>query len=227
MSANGGQGREAVLGRVRAALGTRGDEPGRRGTVLARLERAPEGIVPARARLPKAEMIGQFRASLEAQSAITAEVASREELPHAIAALLAEHNLPPRLRHGDDAVIAALPWEGTLVARQMGPARPADEVSLSRAVTGAAETGTLFLVSGADNPSTLNFLPETHIIILLADDIVGSYEEAWQRLQAVYGTGILPRTVNLISGSSCTADIEQKIVRGAHGPRRLMVLFSP
>ncbi len=227
MSASGERERGAVLGRIRAALGTRGDEPGRRGAVLARLERAPEGIIPARARPAGAEMIGQFRASLEAQSAITVEVSSRAELPQAIAALLAEHNLPLRLRHGKDAVIQALPWEGTLVERRTGPADPADEVSLSCAVAGAAETGTLVFVSGADNPSTLNFLPETQIVILLTDDIVGSYEDVWWRLRAVYGRGTLPRTVNLVSGSSCTADIEQKIVRGAHGPRRLMVLFSP
>ena len=227
MSTSTGQGRDGVLAAIRAALGTRGDEPGRRGAVLARLERAPDGIIPARARLPKPEMIAQFRAMLEAQSAITREVGSRDELPQAIAALLAEHNLPGRLRHGGDAVIAALPWEGTLVERQTGPAEPADQVSLSRATVGAAETGTLFLTSGADNPSTLNFLPDTHIVILLTDDVVGSYEEAWNRLRAIYGRGTLPRTVNLVSGSSCTADIEQKIVRGAHGPRRLAVLFSP
>lgn len=222
-----GQGREAVLGRIRAALGARGDEPGRRGAVLARLERAPEGIIPARARLPKAEALAQLRTMLEAQNAVTREVASREELPKLIAALLAEHNLPPRLRHGEDALIASLPWQGTLVERVTGPAAPADEVSLSRAVAAAAETGTLFLTSGPDNPSTLNFLPETHIVILLTDDVAGSYEEAWSRLRGNYGRGTLPRTVNLVSGASCTADIEQKIVRGAHGPRRLMVLISP
>ena len=83
----------------------------------------------------------------------------------------------------------------------------------------------MFLVSGPENPTTLNFLPEAHTVLIEASDIVGSYEEAWDRLRAIYGKGALPRTVNLISGPSRTADIEQTIVRGAHGPRRLLVLI--
>ena len=58
-----------------------------------------------------------------------------------------------------------------------------------------------------------------------AGDVVGSYEEAFDRLRAIYGEGTLPRTVNLISGPSRTADIEQTIVRGAHGPKRLHVVI--
>jgi L-lactate dehydrogenase complex protein LldG len=83
----------------------------------------------------------------------------------------------------------------------------------------------LFLLSGPDNPTTLNFLPEAHIVLIEAADIAGCYEEAFDRLRAIYGEGNLPRSVNLISGPSRTADIEQTIVRGAHGPRRLLVLI--
>jgi len=98
-------------------------------------------------------------------------------------------------------------------------------VGRSDALVAAAETGTLVLVSGADNPTTLSFLPETHFILIRASDVVGSYEEAFDRLRAIYGEGSLPRTVNLISGPSRTADIEQTIVRGAHGPKRLHVVI--
>jgi L-lactate dehydrogenase complex protein LldG len=83
----------------------------------------------------------------------------------------------------------------------------------------------LFLVSGSDNPTSLNLLPEAHTVLIAASDIVGSYEEAWDRLRSVFGEGRLPRSVNLISGPSRTADIEQTIVRGAHGPKRLQVLI--
>jgi L-lactate dehydrogenase complex protein LldG len=54
---------------------------------------------------------------------------------------------------------------------------------------------------------------------------VGSYEEAFDRLRAIYGEGVLPRTVNLISGPSRTADIEQTIVRPAHGPKNMHVII--
>jgi L-lactate dehydrogenase complex protein LldG len=95
---------------------------------------------------------------------------------------------------------------------------------LSRALVAAAETGTLFS-SRRRQPATLAFLPEVHLILIGAGDVVGSYEEAFDRLRAIHGEGALPRTVNLISGPSRTADIEQTIVRGAHGPKRLHVLI--
>jgi L-lactate dehydrogenase complex protein LldG len=80
------------------------------------------------------------------------------------------------------------------------------------------------LLSGPDNPTSLNFLPEAHSVLIAASDIVASYEEAFDRIRALSG-GVMPRSVNLISGPSRTADIEQTIVRGAHGPRRLLVVI--
>lgn len=227
MSAGASNGRDAILGAVRAALGRRGDEPGRRGQVRVRLERSPNGIIPGRARLPKAELITQFRTMQEAQNGIVHEVESREALPRAIADFLTEFNLPARLRHGNDELIGSLPWDTTLIERNTGAAVASDQVSLSHAVAGAAETGTLFLVSGPDNPSTLNFLPDTHLVILAIGDMMGAYEDAWAKIRTAYGRGTIPRTVNLVSGPSCTADIEQTIVRGAHGPRRLAIFLVP
>jgi len=215
--------RDEVIGAIRKALGARGDEAGRRGEVRARLERSPHGLIPGRARKPKAELIDQFAAALKAQGAAVRVVAALSGLPAAIADQLAEFNLPARIRHGADAVIAGLDWGETLIERQTGAAEADDAVSLSRAATGAAETGTLILTSGPDNPSTLNFLPETHFVIVLAENLTGSYDDAWDRLRTIHGRGSLPRTVNFISGPSATADIEQMLIRGAHGPRRLAV----
>jgi L-lactate dehydrogenase complex protein LldG len=218
-------GRGRILGAIRSALGARGDEPGRRGQVRARLERSPNGLIPGRAQAPKPELIERFVTMLRAQGAVVREVAKLSGLPKAVAEQLAEFNLPAKLRHGNDPLIAGLDWSGTMIERELGPARAEDAVSLSRAVAGAAESGTLVLTSGPENPSTLNFLPETHCIVLRADDLVGSYEDAWDALRKAYGRGVLPRTVNLISGPSATADIEQTLIRGAHGPRRLAVFL--
>ena len=85
-------------------------------------------------------------------------------------------------------------------AAHFGAAQLQDRAAQSRAIAAAAETGTLFLVSGADNPTTLAFLPETHTILIGAGDVVGCYQEAFDRLRALYGAGTLPRTVNMISG---------------------------
>src|SRR5690606_23476498 len=103
-----------------------------------------------------------------------------------------------------------------------------DPVSLTAAFAGVAETGTLMLTSGAAHPTTLNFLPDTHIVVLRADQIVGPYEAAWTRLRArqqAQAGGAMPRTVNFVTGPSRTGDIEQKIQLGAHGPRRLHIVL--
>jgi L-lactate dehydrogenase complex protein LldG len=96
---------------------------------------------------------------------------------------------------------------------------------VGHALAGVAESGTIVLASGADNPTTLNFLPETHIVVLAAADIVGDYESAFDMIRDRYGKSAMPRTVNLITGPSRSADIEQTILLGAHGPRRLHLVI--
>ena len=218
--------RAAVLDRIRAALGVASLDRARRTAVARRLERHPRGTISSRATRRGEERVALLTDMLTKQGADVSRVPTPKEAVGAIASYLGTCNLPPRLRMGADRVLAALPWrEAWDIERSFGRAEPGDRASLSRAVVAAAETGTLFLVSGTDNPTTLSFLPEAHTILIAASDIVGSYEEAWDRVRAIYGQGMLPRTVNLISGPSRTADIEQTIVRGAHGPSRLLVLI--
>ncbi len=217
--------REEILARVRQKLGVRGDEPGRRGKVRSSLLSPRVNLIPERAQKPRAEAIKLFQANLQKSGAKVTRVRSMRALPEAIATALKEQDLPLRLRAGNDAAFSALRASPGPLEILSGPALPDDAVALSRAVGAAAETGTLFFTSGADNPSTLNFLCETHLAIILAEDISGSYEEVWAKIRAQYGAGEMPRTVNLISGPSRTADIEQTIVLGAHGPKNLVVFI--
>jgi L-lactate dehydrogenase complex protein LldG len=149
-----------------------------------------------------------------------------DDIPASVARHLRDNNLPASIRRGSDGLLARLPWHraGILEVSE-GAARDSDTASLSHAFAGAAESGTVILVSGPDNPTTLNFLPEMHIVVLEAKNLHGSYEEAWKRLREAYGPGNMPRTVNMISGPSRTADIEQTIVRPAHGPKNMHVII--
>src|SRR5262249_8498910 len=100
--------------------------------------------------------------------------------------------------------------------------------SVSHAFAAVAETGTLVLTSGPDNPTTLNFLPDNHIVIVDAADVAADFESVVARLRARCGERQLPRVVNMITGPSRSADIEQTLILGAHGPRRLhVIMVSP
>jgi L-lactate dehydrogenase complex protein LldG len=131
-----------------------------------------------------------------------------------------------RWRRGADSRLAALPWEraGTL-EMSTAPSGGNALSSVSHAFGAVAETGTLVLASGPDNPTSLNFLPDNHIVVVDAKDVAGDYETVWRRLREKFGDGIMPRALNLITGPSRSADIEQTLILGAHGPRRLHVIL--
>ncbi|MGH8633569.1 MAG: LutC/YkgG family protein, partial [Burkholderiales bacterium] len=88
-----------------------------------------------------------------------------------------------------------------------------------------AETGTLMTVSGRETPATVSLLPETHVAVVRQSRIVRGMEEAWQLARRELGR--LPRAVTFISGPSRTADIEQTVTLGAHGPYRVHIILVP
>jgi L-lactate dehydrogenase complex protein LldG len=211
--------RAEILADVRRALGVTGAEAPRRRAVEERLEHTPQGVIPARGQLNLAERKGLFRAEAERVFASVAEVASDADVAGEAASYLSSRNLPAILRIGADPYLAALPWQGLELGGGEATA------ALSRAFGAVAESGTLVLVSGEDNPTSLNFLPHTHIVVVAADDIVGDYEAIWQRLRGAYGRRAMPRSVNLITGPSRSADIGRTMQLGAHGPRELHVII--
>ena len=219
-------GRETVLVKVRRALGVSGEETQRKAAVAARLSAAPPNLIPARGRLDRERRIALFKSMAEKVSTTVERLASTAEVPNAIAAHLRNYNLPMAVRTGSDPEIEGLDWEREpLLERRTGASDGHDAVSFSHAFAGVAESGTLMLLSGPENPTTLNFLPDTHIVMVKADDVAGDYETVWHRIRELYGSGKLPRTVNLVTGPSRSADIEQTLILGAHGPRALHILI--
>ena len=220
-----GERRSAVIAKIRLGLGVY-DSAQRRAAVARRLAEPSAPLVPERAKQPADTRRLQLRTFLEGQSATCIEVASSAEVPEAVGRFLRSTNLPLRVRVGDDAYLHGLDWQREpALQRLRGPAQGDDEVGLSHAAAAVAETGTLVMASGADNPMTLNFLPETHIVVVEDKDLVGGYEGAWEKIRARFGQRAMPRTVNFVSGPSRTADIGGQLVMGAHGPRRLCVIL--
>ena len=211
--------RERILGAVRASLPARGE------AALRRVSDHDANLVPARARGPGLDLEALFTAMAEAVKCTFARVADEAEVPAAVAAFLARHNLPTEIAMAPDPRLDRIPWSAAPLLRvRRGAARASDLVAVTGTAAAIAETGTLMMASGPGRPNTLNFLPDNHIVVVAADDIVATYEDAWRRLEA--DGADLPRTVALITGPSRTSDIELVPTLGAHGPRRLHIVIA-
>lgn len=213
--------RERILDRVRtAAAGRAAPGTDRAGEVAHRLAEHPAGPVPVQGQSQGPARLTQFMAKLEAADGNVSRVSEIGELPRALAHELRKRNLPATVRLGEDPIFRGLDW-GTLEVSH-GAGRLEEPATLSRAVFGVAETGTLALASGPDNPVTLTFLGETHFVVLRESDLCGGFEDLWARWREL---GRDPRTLNLVTGPSRSADIGQVLQLGAHGPVALHVFI--
>jgi L-lactate dehydrogenase complex protein LldG len=168
--------------------------------------------------------VALFVANLVREFGSVARVPDLDAVPEAIAAYLASHNLPTDIVMAPHPELRSIPWTTRpLLSMHEGRAEASDTVSLQHAFAAIAETGTLMLPSAPERPTTLNLLADTEIVLLHASRVVGAYEEAWDLLRAEI-TG-MPRNVMLVTGPSRSADIEQTLELGAHGPRRLHVVL--
>ena len=209
--------RKQILDRIRKAQG-RGAaaSPADSEAIDTYLRAHPSGPLPD---VP-ADLIGCFRTRAEASQSTTEIVAGVADLPAAIARYLDGLNLPrsgcvwPALSHID--------WASGGMALEPRGAHGDDAIGVTGSFAALAETGTLMMVSGPRTPASVSLLPETHIAVVAASRIVARMEEAWALARRELGQ--LPRAVNFISGPSRTADIEQTMVLGAHGPYRVHII---
>jgi L-lactate dehydrogenase complex protein LldG len=229
--------RERVLTAVRRSL-KRGPLTGARLQALERrTANPPRGPVPARGQLGREETVKLFQQMAEEAAATTQRLDTMAEVPQAVLSYLQGRNEAAQARLAPHPELTELDWPGKapLLQVDQGPGEGDTGVGVSRGFAGVAETGTLLLYSRKTSPTTLNFLPATHVIVVRAAEVLGSYEDAWDRLRERLGadgaqsaaktwSDNWPRTVNLITGPSRTADIEQTLQLGAHGPMNLHVL---
>jgi L-lactate dehydrogenase complex protein LldG len=208
--------REAILGAVRRAMGRGQLDVAIRAALDARIATPVRHLRPAF----DEELVGRFIRKLESRSGSVARVSSRAEVPAAVEQFRLAHDLAPCAAVG--AGLSDLSWPAHWAVHH-DRAGIDEALSVTPAFATIAETGTLMLVASPDSPTTHNFVPENQIVVLAAVQIVRHFEDAWATLRRREGG--IPRVVNMVSGPSRTADIEQTIQLGAHGPRRLHVVL--
>jgi L-lactate dehydrogenase complex protein LldG len=198
--------RDEILARVRAALGD-GHVTSAAGAHAYR--RA--GVLDTRARLARfAERVADYRADVHRVPAAhvgetVTELAGGRTL--GIPAGLRAEWRPPYAVEDEELSHAELD-------------------ALDGVVTGCtvaiAETGTIVLAGGADEGRrALTLVPDLHICVVAAEQVVETVPEAFDRL-AAHAT----RPLTFVSGPSATSDIELRRVEGVHGPRRLVVVLG-
>lgn len=210
--------REQILANVRHAL-RQGQAP------QAAAHAAVQQRLHACARAAQLDWTGEpltrFLACAQALSSSTGQVANLADVPTAVAGYVQQQSLLPDLVGW--STFAALPWAAAGLQYTPRTANADDLIGLTGCFCAIAETGTLLLLSSADTPAATSLLPETHVAIVPARRIVRTMEDAFALVRAEVGA--LPRALNFISGPSRTADIEQTVTLGAHGPYRVHLLI--
>jgi len=206
--------REAVLARIRSALGTRDAGAAPEYAALPR-NYVRAGSLDLEARLQL------FVSRLRDYDAHVVE-ADAPSLPGTIADVLREH--------GQKIVVAAgglpptmLPSECAFVAEHdagIDTLNRCDGI-VTVCTVAIAATGTIILTHGpGEGARRLTLLPDRHLCVVRADQVVETVPEAFERLK-----GFAAHPLTFISGPSATADIEMTRIRGVHGPRFLDVVL--
>ncbi len=174
---------------------------------------SPSAYVPS----PVQDVLQKFTAMAERAAVELRILSSTAELPNAISDILRTRNMPARLHVPRGSMLDISGWYGELIETPPGP----DDAALAHAPLAIAETGTLVYPASESQPASWHFRAGLEIAVLEARNIVGYMETA---LAKVVAAG-LPPTLNFVTGPSRTADIEQTLELGAHGPKALCILL--
>ena len=216
--------RDAVLGRVKKAVGATGDRAKANADAQQYMAAHAQGPRPA---MP-ADLLAKFMTRATDMESTVERIADRAAIPTAIARYIDALVLPAPIasQKSHQGVcwpeFADLDWKGAGLDIEARPTLGDDRLGITGTYCAIAETGTLVVLTGADTPTATTLLPDTHIAVLGADRVVSGMEEVFALIRKERGQ--TPRAINLISGPSRTGDVEQTIVLGAHGPFRVHIL---
>jgi len=209
--------REQILGSLRRRLP--GSDEGER---AARIEAWANAAVPGPLPALGADPIEAFVIRARAAAAQLVEVASPEQAVETFVQGWRDYGTGSPLVAGPDPRLRRLPWPRDAQVRFRN-ATAEDGIALTAAYAGIAETGSLVMLSGETSPALLSFLPDHCFCLLERSRILFHPEVLWSRLRA--DKTAMPRALTMVTGPSRTADVEQTLQLGAHGPRRLTILL--
>jgi L-lactate dehydrogenase complex protein LldG len=218
---------------------SKGATTGARGRILGRLRSAPQRPMPGTAELPvrrfdwlAEERTARFTQALAAVRGEIIEVCA--DWPRRVADLLAERGAG-RLAFGPEAELAAeltRGWPPDSPVRLVPWAEPIETGrdrlfgEIDAALTGCrgavAETGSLVLWPSQAEPRLLSLVPPIHLVLLDPREIRSTFHELLVEQGWFAG---MPTNALLITGPSKSADIEQTLTYGVHGPKELIVLI--
>jgi len=175
--------------------------------------------------------IERLRAALEAAHAEVLD-SSAEDWPDALLRIAVAKGLRTLLV-GDGSGDAETLRARTTPAVELVPYdRPIDlwrealfeeiDAGVTRAKGAIAETGSLILWPDAREPRTISLVPPVNFVLL---DVATIHADLHSAMLAERWAESLPTNAILVSGPSKTADIQQTLAYGAHGPRELVVLL--
>lgn len=213
------QARNEILNRLRQSLARQGTiEPS---IVQSLKRRIAQPTVHPQPQLEQ-DLTQRFIAKLKAVHVTVEELDSLEAVANGVTRYLRSQSLGQHLVVSKALLKEKIAWPDQLHI-EYRRARDEDRVTMTGVFAAVAETGSVVLLSSPQSPTTLNFLPEDHIVLVHEERIVPYIEDVWTLLRK--NNRGLPRTVNFITGPSKTADVEQTIHYGAHGPRRLHIML--
>ena len=213
--------RENILARIRTQSGKAGvTTEGELAAVRAHISNHQRGPVPTFA---MHDPVQHFIEECARLTTTITEVAGLIDVPREVARYIASASLQPRCVGWPE--FASLDWQAAGIQYDNRPANGDDLIGITSCFCAIGETGTLLLLGAPDTPKSTALLPETHICVVKKSRMVPTMEDAFQLMRSELGEP--PRATFFVSGPSRTADIEQTIVIGAHGPYRVHVILTP
>jgi L-lactate dehydrogenase complex protein LldG len=228
--------REGMLTKIRDALGRKPGDGPRLGPVESSDMRT---VVPPIAR---EELLARFEAELQAIGGKTHRAASASELEQILLSILNARAASRVVLSKNPIVIEArirekclewgkiaVVWSGSANQEEDGFRREcfAADAGITGVDFALAESGSLVLTSRAEGAQLVSLAPPVHIALYRRDQLCANLEDVLDGLP-VSTDPAQPspaRSVVFVTGTSRTADIEQILIRGVHGPREVHAIL--